>query len=336
MSAGAGLDEASAGHVEDAAPEPEEPVESGFDLEPTTEVVVPSLVNAQFFTVKPSELRAVGMLGQGAYAEVYKAEWTRTFGAGTSSIIVAVKRLHNSLGVIYRDKEALTLKTDHPNLVKCFDCTRDAPYLIISEYCAGGSLFDQLYNTRQELTLQQIIKILADISAGMKYLHERDPAILHRDLKSSNVLLMKPIRTPCQDPVAKVADFGLARAGGPTNANMTIGVGTWRWMAPEVYLADDKSSATYDVRIDVFSFAMIVYEVLARRMPFIEQFPSDVSDPRIGHRVCCGLRPNMNPVRSDAPEELVDMMKRSWHGEREERPFFSEIDPLLNALIVPS
>ncbi|CAE8653716.1 unnamed protein product, partial [Polarella glacialis] len=156
-----------------------------------------------FFTVKPSELKLLSKLGAGAHANVHKAVWTRSFAASTSSIIVAVKSLQSDLDAIYRDRESLTILTDHPNLVKCFDSTLDPPYLVVTEFCAGGSLFNLLYNTTQELSARQRIKVLLDVATGMRYLHAQKPCILHRDLKSSNVLLTKPIRSPDQEPFAK-------------------------------------------------------------------------------------------------------------------------------------
>ncbi|CAK9056056.1 unnamed protein product [Durusdinium trenchii] len=203
---------------------------------------------ALFFTVKPSELRILSVLGSGAHANVYQAEWTRTFAAGTSSIIVAVKQLHTDLGEVYRNRERLTMLTDHPNLVKCVDSTLEPPYLIITEFLAGGSLFDLLYNSSQQLSIWQQVKILLDIASGMRYLHEQKPCILHRDLKSSNVLLAKPLRSATQEPFAKVADFGLARASDDVQQAMTAGVGTWRWMAPEVFASDpDSDDAAYNL-----------------------------------------------------------------------------------------
>eukprot|EP00418_Pyrodinium_bahamense_P019300 CAMPEP_0179114542 /NCGR_PEP_ID=MMETSP0796-20121207/53639_1 /TAXON_ID=73915 /ORGANISM="Pyrodinium bahamense, Strain pbaha01" /LENGTH=334 /DNA_ID=CAMNT_0020812767 /DNA_START=93 /DNA_END=1097 /DNA_ORIENTATION=+ len=281
---------------------------------------------AAFFTVKPSELHVRSILGKGAQANVYKAVWTRSFAASTSSIVVAVKRLHSDLGPVYRDREALTLLTDHPNLVKCFDSTVDPPYLVVTEFCSGGSLFDLLYNTRQELSLRQRVKILLDIAAGMRYLHSQNPCILHRDLKSSNVLLMKPIRSSEQEPFAKVADFGLARTTATTSTwvMMTAGVGTWRWMAPEVF--DFEESGAYDEKADVFSFAILMYEVLLRKIPYSEQYPLESTDPRIGLHVCRGLRPNLDAVTTDFPQVLADLMQQSWDRDAASRPDFELLE----------
>lgn len=306
----------------------------GMDLFESAEPEVDgsAIASAAFFTVKPSELHLRSLLGRGAQAEVYKADWTRNFTACKSTVVVAVKRLHEGLGPIYRDREALGLITDHANLVKCFDATVDPPYLIVTEYCAGGTLFDLLYNTRQEIALPQRIKIMLDIAAGMKYLHSQRPCILHRDLKSSNILLMQPVRSLEQMPFAKVADFGLARtAGGGSMWAMTKGVGTWRWMAPEVFELHDNDA--YDERADVFSFAMVMYEVLFRKMPYIERFPEDSNDPRIGMHVCMGLRPSTDGMSPDFPPQLLELVQQAWSGTPAERPTFTELEEALKALL---
>jgi len=306
----------------DGPPVQESPGLSSFSAE---------LNDASFGTVQPVELRVQGLLGTGAQATVYKAEWTRHFGAGQSSILVAVKRLHTDVSPMYRDREALTAMTDHPNLVKCFDFTLDPPYLVVTEFCAGGSLFDLLYNNAQELALKQQIKILLDIGKGMRYLHGQNPCIFHRDLKSSNVLLTRILRSLDQEPVAKVADFGLARAVSEANIDpMTAGVGTWRWMAPEVF--DFSDGFRYDERADIFSFAMVMYEVLHRKIPYGEKFPTadDAAkvDPRIALHICLGLRPDMEGGTNASVRLslLCELMQRAWATDPAQRPTFQELE----------
>eukprot|EP00440_Ansanella_granifera_P059912 gb/GFBE01064934.1/.p1 GENE.gb/GFBE01064934.1/~~gb/GFBE01064934.1/.p1 ORF type:complete len:342 (+),score=40.16 gb/GFBE01064934.1/:1-1026(+) len=295
---------------------------------------------AEFFTVKPHELQLLCRLGSGACASVYKAEWTRTFASSTSSIYVAVKELHADLDAVYRDRERLTMLTEsHPNLVECFDSTLEPPYLIITEFCAGGSLFDVLYNSKQVLTLRQKLKILADVAAGMKCLHAQRPSILHRDLKSGNILLTNPITSRSQEPFAKVADFGLSRASEVTGSasamrHLTLGVGTWRWMAPEVFVAEEGDQ--YDEKADVFSFGIVMYEVLEEKLPYSETFSQDVSDPRISLHVCMGMRPEVRTSGHETDEEslaartvLLDYMQKAWANEPSDRPTFEELDTVL-------
>ena len=333
--------EADASENEDVPNEPAEPAVVIDRIDETT------LNAALFFTVKPSELRILSVLGAGGHANVYKADWCRSFGMGTSSIIVAVKQLHTDLGEVYRNRERLTMLTDHPNLVKCMDSTLEPPYLIITEFLAGGSLFDLLYNSSQELSLWQSLKILLDVASGMRYLHEQKPCILHRDLKSSNILLAKPLRSATQEPFAKVADFGLSRTSshstGVTREAMTAGVGTWRWMAPEVFENDEgPDDVQYNSKADVYSFGILMYEMLERRMPYSERFGNDISDPRISLYVSRGLRPALESSSASASseegptalirKELIALMQRAWDSDPSVRPDFQLLEEELRRL----
>jgi len=254
-----------------------------------------------------------------------------------------VKHLKTDLGEVHRNRERMTMLTDnHPNIVKCFDSTLVEPYLLVQEYLAGGSLFDLLYNTGQTLTLCQQVKILLDVASAMRYLHAQTPCILHRDLKSSNVLLAKQITSSSTKPFAKVADFGLSRSTACSSkdmvdkgdGNFTVGVGTWRWMAPEVF----DYEVAYDDKVDVFSFAILMYEVLERRLPYAEQFGNDDgSDPRICLYVMRGLRPELRRLKakSDMPEvqsALVKLMEAGWNNEASCRPSFEELETQLSAI----
>ena len=101
-----------------------------------------------------------------------------------------------------------------------------------------------------KLTLQ----IMRDTAAGMEYLHLHQPIIIHRDLKSQNLLLDKSWTT-------KVADFGISRVKGMT-ATMTR-IGTPQWMAPEV-LREEK----YSEKADIWSYGVVLWELVTLRPPF--------------------------------------------------------------------
>merc|ERR1719409_2333242 len=101
-------------------------------------------------------------------------------------------------------------------------------------------------------------------AAAMDYLHQFHPQIIHRDLKSLNLLLERPVNSPHDTPHVKVTDFGLARMMDVslTDTHMTAGVGTPYWMAPEIF-----AGTTYDEKVDVYSYGMVLFEILARRIP---------------------------------------------------------------------
>ncbi len=94
----------------------------------------------------------------------------------------------------------------HPNVVLLLAACPDPPRLaIVMEFVGGGSLYSHIYITKSPLETQDMIKLMIDISRGLQYLHSIN--ILHRDLKSKNVLLSSSPPN-CQ---AKLCDFGLAR-----------------------------------------------------------------------------------------------------------------------------
>uniref|UniRef100_A0A7S1F2J1 Protein kinase domain-containing protein n=1 Tax=Noctiluca scintillans TaxID=2966 RepID=A0A7S1F2J1_NOCSC len=298
----------------------------GLPLKPdanadNTHIVRNELQAARFSTVKISELVVVGLLGSGGQGDVYKAEWIRKFFSSTSSIVVAVKRLHPNLGPLVRDREAVTMMAQHKNLVTCFDVTHEVPYLIVSEFCAGGSLHSLLYVSSYDLTARQSVTILHDVASGMNYLHNQTPPIVHRDMKSSNILLTSCITSPDQEPCAKLSDFGLSRNTDPMpNNGMTKNVGTWRWMAPEVI----DVTGDYDERADIFSFAMVLFEVMQREVPYAEIRDDD--DPRISMHICIlQRRPRIGNLPQHFPAVLPELMKRCWNTDADLRPTAAEL-----------
>merc|ERR1712187_1099942 len=106
----------------------------------------------------------------------------------------------------------------------------------------------------------------------MNYLHRFNPQIIHRDLKSLTLLLDKPVSRTCQVPHVKVSDFGLARSKDQDPdedwGRMTMNAGTNNWMAPEVI-----EGTRHDERVDIYSYAMVLWEIICRSIPFGEHDP---------------------------------------------------------------
>lgn len=108
------------------------------------------------------------------------------------------------------------MKVRHPNLVIFFGACADKGHvMIVTEYCFGGSLFSLLHEKRAsvQLSVQQKFTIALDIAKGMNYLHTSGKRpILHRDLKSLNLLVEKPVTSESDSVKVKITDFGLSRA----------------------------------------------------------------------------------------------------------------------------
>ena len=100
-----------------------------------------------------------------------------------------------------------------------------------------------------------------DIATGMAYLHSVVPPIIHRDLKSLNLLLMDPITSPHDPITVKITDFGISRLY--EDDMMTGQMGTCHWMAPEVL-----DSKPYSLAADVYSYGIVLWEIVARETPY--------------------------------------------------------------------
>ncbi|EEE66768.1 hypothetical protein OsJ_23489 [Oryza sativa Japonica Group] len=150
----------------------------------------------------------------------------------------------------------------------------------MSEYMSGGSLYDFLHKQHNVLDLPTLLKFAVDLCRGMCYLHQM--GIIHRDLKSANLLMDK-------DHVVKVADFGVAHfqdQGG----NMTAETGTYRWMAPEIQLccwSKVINHQPYDNKADVFSFAIVLWELITSKIPYNTMTPLQAALYHNTHIVKC-------------------------------------------------
>ena len=106
--------------------------------------------------------------------------------------------------------------------------------------------------------------MMFDIASGLEYLHTRTPSVIHRDCKSSNILITAK-------GIAKIADFGLAKVKESTRSMVRSLVGTVNWQAPELWTAHP----CYNHKVDVFSCAMVYWEILQWHLPN-KKFPWEV------------------------------------------------------------
>lgn len=235
-----------------------------------------------------------------------------------------------------REVEALR-SLDHPNIVRlCGVMSVAKPLAILMEFCAGSDLFHLLHVPEGSpesfaLSWQQQRKMCLDTALAMEYLHTRDPPLLHRDLKTLNLLLAMPVWGPGDVPVVKLADFGLARRM-PTfeepvsgheaqRKQMTVGVGTLQWMAPEVFCG-----GAYDEKVDVYSFGIVMHEILCRVIPFYDMDPNELMG-----NVLRGARPDVSMTPAHCPEALQHLMKVCWARSPSKRPSFEVIVNILRA-----
>ena len=202
-----------------------------------------------------SHYQITEQLGQGGMGVVYKAEDTRL------DRTVALKFLpthslptEDDKARFYREAKAAA-KLNHPHIATVFeiDETDDGQAFIAMEYIEGETLAEKI--TRGPLKLKEAISIAIQVAEGLQAAHER--GIVHRDVKSSNVMLDERGQV-------KVMDFGLARMAGATQLTKEgMTVGTAAYMSPEQARGEE-----VDPRSDVWSLGVVLYEMIAGRLPF--------------------------------------------------------------------
>nr|GEW55808.1 integrin-linked protein kinase 1-like [Tanacetum cinerariifolium] len=274
--------------------------------------VMPPLSNKCDWEIDPVELDFTNahIVGKGSFGEIVRASWRGT--------PVAVKRILPSLSddrfVVqdFRHEVNLLVKLRHPNIVQFLGAvTEKKPLMLITEFLRGGDLH-QCLKEKGALNPTTAINFALDIARGMAYLHTEPNVIVHRDLKPRNVLLVNS-----NADHLKVGDFGLSKLIRVKNSHdvykMTGETGSYRYMAPEVF-----KHRKYDKTVDVFSFAMILYQMLEGDPPLSNLEPYEAAKSAAG-----GLRPVFR-AKSYSPE-LRELTEHCWDADMNKRPSFLEI-----------
>ncbi|XVE87862.1 hypothetical protein DITRI_Ditri19aG0022400 [Diplodiscus trichospermus] len=207
-------------------------------------------------------------LGQGGFGAVYKGKLS--FGED-----IAVKRLSRESGqgdLEFKNEVLLVAKLQHRNLVRLLGFSLErTERLLVYEFVPNASLDRFIFDPRrrEQLDWELRYKIIGGIARGLLYLHEDSRLrIIHRDLKASNILLDA-------DMNPKLADFGMARlfSMDETQGNTSRIVGTYGYMAPEYAM-----HGQFSVKSDVFSFGVLVLEIVSGRRNTCFQDAETVED----------------------------------------------------------
>jgi len=243
-------------------------------------------------------------VGEGRFGEVFKAQ--------LHGQTVAVKRLKKQeigeevLGV-FMQEVSIVSQLHHPNIVLLMGvCTAPGNIALVSEFMVMGSVDDILFRRKTSLSFKQRIAILHDAALGMTWLHSLKQPILHRDLKTANILVNERWE-------AKICDFGLSNIKGVDNCM----VGSPYYMAPEV-LTNDVSSI--DTKSDVYSYGIVMWEVITNEEPYKGAFESfeELVD-------CITMDGFRMAIPSWVPQQLRDLITACWSGDPADRPSFQSI-----------
>ncbi|KAH9325632.1 hypothetical protein KI387_005810, partial [Taxus chinensis] len=244
-------------------------------------------------------------VASGSYGDLYRGTYC---GQDVAIKVLKPERLDADLQREFAQEVFIMRKVRHKNVVQFIGaCTRPPNLCIVTEFMSGGSVYDYLHKQKGVFKLPALLKVAIDVSKGMDYLHQNN--IIHRDLKAANLLMD-------ENEVVKIADFGVARVQSQSGV-MTAETGTYRWMAPEVI-----EHKPYDQKADIFSFAIVLWELLTGKLPYDYLTPLQAA---VGV-VQKGLRPT---IPKHTHPRLADLLERCWQQDPTVRPGFTEITEIL-------
>jgi serine/threonine protein kinase len=257
-----------------------------------------------------AELRFGQLLGQGSSGKVCKAEYR--------GVSVAAKEV---VGVPWArtDEEIATsmqrlIDARHPNLVLLMGIARPPQkqgekgrLFVVSEFMERQSLYSVLHDTSVTLDWKTTIGFMTDVAKALMYMHQSRPPLIHGNLTSRNILVS-------EDLVCKIGDYGLDAVWNGAAEKQASSL----WNAPEVFKKSVRSKAT-----NVFSFGIIMWEMLTRRAPYQDArgaavVTSPVDMIRLAKEITeLGVRPDLP---DNTPPALANLLKACWSATPEHRP----------------
>lgn len=266
--------------------------------------------------IDPSEITRELILGDGSFGAVYKGRCRQKEVA----VKVLFRQFDEKSLRAFRKEVAIMSKIFHPNIVLFLGaCTSIPGQLMICTELMSSNLETLLLNHQIKLSLLQRVKMAHDAALGILWLHGSNPVFIHRDLKTSNLLVDSNM-------TVKVCDFGLSQIK-PRGSNLKDGQegakGTPLWMAPEVLLGQ-----TFNEKVDTYSFGLVLWQFVSRQELFPEFDNLDVFIKAICHE---GRRP---VIPADCPPSLRDLIVACWQANPELRPDFSKIVAALESIII--
>ncbi|XP_077220918.1 serine/threonine-protein kinase STY46-like isoform X2 [Tasmannia lanceolata] len=253
-------------------------------------------------------LKFENKVASGSYGDLYRGSYR---SQDVAIKVLKPERVNVDMQREFAQEVYIMRKVRHKNVVQFIGaCTMPPSLCIVTEYMSGGSVYDFLRKQKGVFKPPSLLKVAIDVSKGMNYLHQNN--IIHRDLKAANLLMD-------ENEVVKVADFGVARVQAQSGV-MTAETGTYRWMAPEVI-----EHKPYDHKADVFSFGIMLWELLTGKLPYEYLTPLQAA---VGV-VQKGLRPT---IPKHTHPKLAELLEKCWQQDPTLRPDFSEIIEILKLI----
>ncbi|PHT33170.1 Serine/threonine-protein kinase CTR1 [Capsicum baccatum] len=251
-------------------------------------------------------------IGEGSCGTVYHGLW---YGSDVAVKVFTKQEYSDEVINSFKQEISLMKRLRHPNILLFMGAVTSPQRLcIVTEFLPRGSLFRLLQRNGSKLEWKRRIHMALDVARGMNYLHHLSPPIVHRDLKSSNLLVDR-------NWTVKVGDFGLSRLKHETYLATKTGKGTPQWMAPEV-LRNEPS----DEKADVYSFGVILWELATEKIPWENLNTMQV----IG---AVGFMDQRLDIPKGVHPQLASIIESCWLSEPQHRPSFQELVEKLKDLL---
>jgi serine/threonine protein kinase/Flp pilus assembly protein TadD len=252
-----------------------------------------------------SHYRILEKLGEGGMGVVYKAEDTKL------KRIVALKFLpvnliasQEEISRFEQEAEAISA-LNHPNIETIYDVDEvNGQKFIVLEYIPGGTLKSKLKHLKSEdksFSLSEVLDYGTQMAEGLAHAHRHQ--IIHRDVKTENIMLT-------EEGKVKLTDFGLAKLRGTvlkTKTGSTLG--TAAYMSPEQVRGEE-----VDNRSDIFSFGVVLYELVTSHLPFQGEYEAALS-----YSILNENPPSIKSLRPDAPQALEKIINRCLEKDKTKR-----------------
>ncbi|KAL4143192.1 hypothetical protein QTP88_005550 [Uroleucon formosanum] len=275
--------------------------------------------NAHITEIDFGELELEEVIGVGGFGKVYRGYWNNKEVAVKAARQDPDEDISETVKNVKQEANLFWL-LDNENIVSMLGVCLQIPNLcLIMEYARGGSLNRVLMG--RKIRPDVLVDWAIQIARGMNYLHNGAPiSLIHRDLKSSNVLLSETIENnDLQFKTLKITDFGLAREVYKTTRMSAAG--TYAWMAPEVIKKSIFSKAS-----DVWSYGVLLWELLTGEMPY-----KGIDVLAVAYGVA--VNKLTLPIPSTCPQPFRELMEACWHSDSHMRPSFEDILTSLDDIV---
>ncbi len=266
-----------------------------------------------------ADLTCGELIAVGGFGEVYRGQWLNSTEVAIKKLLQ--RTLNRQLEQAFRQEAGVMvrLRGSHPNIINLYGVVLLPEPCMVLEFMAKGSLYDVLHSD-EPLSWKCCYQMGLDAARGLLYLHGK--RILHRDLKSRNVLVDEYNR-------AKLSDFGLAKVASSSQMYGAGIPGTTQWVAPELFHGEK-----YTPACDVYSFAIVLWELLSRQVPYRHKVRGAISG-----FVQNGGRETLPP---DSPSSLQALVLRCWAQIPKDRSNMKSVvktlqaEPITNDTPIPS